>query len=89
MSDLIERLHDDLDNAEDRIAELEARLELYAADGTRLPESCDGIACRDETIKLQDNRIAKLEAENVWLMGKQMSDLAVSYTHLTLPTITE
>ena len=46
----------------DRIEDLEARLELYATDGTRLPESCDGIACRDETIKLQDKRIEELEA---------------------------
>lgn len=29
-------------------------------DGNRLPESCDGIACRNDTIKLQDERIDRL-----------------------------
>jgi hypothetical protein len=44
----------------DRIDELEARLEI----DHRNPE-IDGIYCRDATIKLQDERIASLEAQLV------------------------
>lgn len=40
----------------DRIAELEARLEVHDS-------GFDGIYCRDETIRLQDERIKELEAE--------------------------
>jgi hypothetical protein len=39
----------------------EERLEVRTHEGLLIPESSDGIACRDETIKLQDERIAKLE----------------------------
>lgn len=42
------------------------RLEIRATDGTNI-EPYDGIACRDATIKLQDERIANLERENARL----------------------
>lgn len=45
------------------ILALQDRLEMRADDGTLLPQSCDGIACRDETIRLQDKRIADLERQ--------------------------
>lgn len=41
------------------ITRLRARLEVMP----EWPESADGIACRDETIRLQDARIASLRAE--------------------------
>ena len=41
------------------IARLKTRLEVV--DGWS--EDCDGIACRDDTIRLQDERIARLTAE--------------------------
>ena len=41
------------------ITRLRARLEVEPG----WPESADGIACRDETIRLQDARIASLRAE--------------------------
>ena len=44
-----------------RVAELESRLEVDP------DHDIDGIAARDATIKLQDGRIAKLDAErNIW-----------------------
>jgi len=48
-----------------RVTELEERLELWATtgDGKRIKTDigdCDGIGCRNETIKLQDERIEKL-----------------------------
>lgn len=50
----------------ERVRVLEERLELWATDneGNRvyLPsESTDGIACRDATIRLQDENVAKLQ----------------------------
>jgi hypothetical protein len=53
----------ELREAHNRIRYLEARLELVSEDGRRLTESCDGIACRDDTIKLQDDRISRLTTE--------------------------
>lgn len=47
----------------DEIDRLQHRLELIAPDGTLLPESCDGISARDETIKLLDQRIERLQRE--------------------------
>jgi len=48
------------------VERLMQRLECYADDDdgrrVRLPESCDGIACRNDTIKLQDDRIDSLES---------------------------
>lgn len=70
----------------EKIAELEERLEVvhcYVLDDKTgemvkheiAPEERDlmpdGIACRDETIKLQDKRIAELEAENFKLSAGQ------------------
>lgn len=53
-----------LESQAKRIAELEARLELTTQDGMRLGiGDCDGIGCRDETIRLLDARVAKLEAQ--------------------------
>lgn len=51
--------------AKARIDELEARLELEgtAGDGSKVKidiGDCDGIGCRDETIKLLDARVEKL-----------------------------
>ena len=50
-----------VEKLQSRVAELESRLEVA-------PEhDIDGIAARDATIKLQDGRIAELEAErNIW-----------------------
>lgn len=45
--------------AADYIEYLEARLEVAPGWG----EDCDGIGCRDETIRLQDARIARLTEE--------------------------
>ena len=71
MNDLIERLtimwrtgefdHRTVGDAIDRIEQLEDRLEVYSSEGVRLGENCDGIACRDETIKCLDKRIEQLE----------------------------
>lgn len=49
--------------AHNRIRYLEDRLELVSNDGRRLSEDCDGIACRDDTIKLLDERIERLKAD--------------------------
>jgi hypothetical protein len=38
---------------------LETRLEVFDDNGERLPESCDGIASRDATIHLMDERIER------------------------------
>lgn len=46
-----------------KLAAAETRLECRAPDGTLLPQSCDGIACRDETIRLLDERLATAERE--------------------------
>ncbi len=56
---------------EARIAALEARLEVYDASGKHYlgVGDTDGIGCRNETIKLQDERIAALEARNEALAG--------------------
>ena len=61
---------DELDNTvermqkmADRIEQLEDRLEVYSSEGVRLGENCDGIACRDETIKCLDKRIEQLEGD--------------------------
>ena len=44
-------------HVEDEIKRLENRLEVYDSTGKiRLSEDCDGIACRDETIRLLDER---------------------------------
>lgn len=68
--------------AADEIMRLRERLEIgYAfVDGVRVPcenDAYDGIACRDETIKLQDERIAKLKSDfsDVRIaMGAQAND---------------
>ena len=47
----------------ERIAELEARLEIHHLDengNAHIDEQHDGIYCRDETIRMQDERIAEL-----------------------------
>lgn len=49
------------DKAEAEIARLRARLEIPEPPFDT--ESCDGISCRDDTIKLLDARIRKAEAE--------------------------
>ena len=49
----------------ERIAELEARLEIHHLDengNAHIDEQHDGIYCRDETIRMQDERIAELKA---------------------------
>lgn len=50
---------------QERVSVLEDRLELYGTDGegkrVKLPDSCDGIACRDETIKGLETRLAEAE----------------------------
>jgi hypothetical protein len=48
----------------DEIERLEVRLEVYDASGEiRLSEDCDGIACRDETIRILDEQRDKLLAK--------------------------
>jgi len=51
------------------IARLRRRLEMFDDQGRLLPESADGIACRDETIRLQDDRINRLRASNAALLS--------------------
>jgi hypothetical protein len=51
-----------------RIAELEARLEVVPG----LSQSADGIACRDDTIRLQDEQIASLRTQ----LAQQQEDEA-------------
>jgi hypothetical protein len=51
-----------------RIAELEARLEVVPG----LSQSADGIACRDDTIRLQDEQIPSLRAQ----LAQQQEDEA-------------
>ena len=47
------------------IDRLETRLEVYDSTGQiRMPEDADGIGCRDETIKLLDERVERLLSEN-------------------------
>lgn len=60
---------------ERRIAELEQRLELWGTNGNgervRLPDHLDGIATREQTIRLLEERIAKLErGEYIWRNGR-------------------
>lgn len=65
----IRRLQIALDARDARIKELEDRLELTAStlDGKKTIKleigDCDGIGCRDETIKLLKERIKGLECE--------------------------
>jgi hypothetical protein len=56
---------------------LEDRLELHGTNAktgerVRVPDDCDGIACRDETIRLLDKRIEELElvVQNYRLGGR-------------------
>ena len=51
--------------AEAQIAKLQARLEVVPG----WSEDADGIACRNDTIKLQDECIAKLQADGDKLAG--------------------
>lgn len=51
--------------AEAQIAKLQARLEVVPG----WSEDADGIACRNDTIKLQDECIAKLQADGERLAG--------------------
>lgn len=51
---------EEIDALLDRIEYLERRLEVVPEWG----EDCDGIGCRDETIKLLDERIERLSAES-------------------------
>ncbi len=57
---------DELIQAQKEVIErLEDRLEVYDSTGkVRLPEDCDGIACRDETIKMLDEQRKSQSAEN-------------------------
>lgn len=60
-----------IERQQTRIDQLEQRLELWPVDpasgqpdrSIKLDESCDGIACRDETIRLLDEQRAKLRAD--------------------------
>jgi len=63
---------------------LENRLEVYADNGERLPESCDGIASRDATIQLMDERIERLEARAVRCEAC-MGDGTIEYGHPNAP----
>ena len=58
---VLERMEHEFHNIDDvvRINELEERLELWAitSNGERIRVRSDGIACRDETIKLLDQQI--------------------------------
>ena len=69
MSELIGRLRqcapDGIQQeAADEIERLEDRLEVYDSTGkVRMPEDCDGIACRDATIRLLDERVEALSCE--------------------------
>ena len=80
MSDLVERLRDPkkegacwcCQEAADEIERLEDRLEVYDSTGkVRLPEDCDGIACRDETIKMLDEQRKSQSAENADAQAKE------------------
>ena len=60
----------------DRVQRLEIRLEMgnqdeEGAKSLRFDESADGIACRDETIRLQDQNIDRLRAKLEALTGAQ------------------
>ena len=58
----LQEIWDDLCEAQKRIKALEERLELTYSDGTKVDiGSLDGIGCRDETIRLQDEKIARYE----------------------------
>jgi hypothetical protein len=67
------------------IARLEDRLELWPVDpatgefdkSMKLGESCDGISCRDETIKLLDERCERLELED-----KRLTMMLAEYVRL-------
>jgi hypothetical protein len=52
------------------ISRLENRLEVFDDNGERLPEHCDGIASRDATIHLMDERIERLEAHSAEVEGE-------------------
>ena len=57
----VEAIKAERDSLQSRVAELESRLEISPL------HNVDGIMARDATIKLQDERIAELEAErDVW-----------------------
>lgn len=60
------KLKAEIQQKDEYVARLEQRLELIAKDGNGNPVrvplgACDGIQCRDETIRQQDRRIARLE----------------------------
>lgn len=70
---------------------LEKRLEVYATndDGTKTYlgiGECDGIGCRDETIRLQDERIRKLQEMIDWLErhAQMFMRIDASPEHFTL-----
>lgn len=62
-------LDQELEAARARIASLEQRLEVFGTDGTggkvQLPEGCDGIACRNETIKQLTAQVDQLRAQGL------------------------
>jgi len=68
-------------------AKYRARLEIDFATngkGDRVPfpfvsGRVDGIACRDETIRLQDKRIAELKAENVAAYNEGLEHAATRF----------
>ena len=57
IGEVIDRLNRRLAAAQERVRELEARLEIVPG------HPYDGIDCRDETIRLADERIREVEAE--------------------------
>ena len=75
-SAIIASLKDDNASLRDRVRRLEIRLEMGNQDkegpkSLRFDESADGIACRDETIRLQDRTIDRLRAKLDALTGAQ------------------
>ena len=67
--------------AEERIAALEERLELWAEDGEgnkvklEIGDS-DGIGCRDETIKLLDEKVKRYEAKPKVLDASEVTEIS-------------
>jgi chromosome segregation ATPase len=52
------------------IERLEVRVEMTDSKGNRVPDGCDGIDCRNETIRLQDQKIERLENHILHLLGE-------------------
>jgi hypothetical protein len=60
--EMVEELRAEIERLRERLEMYPVKLTTGEVDrGELLSESCDGIACRDETIKLQDAEIERLQ----------------------------